>query len=245
MQRRCFASSSGGDESGPASSREELVDILTREYEEEVDNETTAMPPDLKELKTELEKEWKIVDDGAVTKMYRTSLEGNNNKIQISFHCQDTIEVVDDVPASSDYVDGDFATESNERTGGDGMDDDGDEIANPVRFTVTIAKAGKLIVMSCVADENASVQIQSVATTASDNLDAIHDNKNGGAVDPREYQGPEFTELAEDLQDSFHNYLEDDVGITEDLASFVTMYSDYREQVSYVEFLRNVKTILS
>ena len=48
------------------------------------------MPPDLVNLKNEVELAgWKIVDNDAMTRLYRTV---SNIKVQISFHCQDTVE---------------------------------------------------------------------------------------------------------------------------------------------------------
>jgi len=77
-----------------------LSDILTREYEEELENEASsgALPPDLESLKKALEVDWKIVTDGAMTKLYRTlSSTSPPSKVQVSFHCQDTVAVVSEL----------------------------------------------------------------------------------------------------------------------------------------------------
>ena len=58
------------------------------------------------------------------------------------------------------------------------------------------------------------------------------------------YQGPDFTELAEDLQDAFHTYLEEEVGVNKDVAAFISMYTDYKEQCQYVQFLEDAQNIL-
>src|SRR3569832_903317 len=103
------------------SSSSSLADILKREHTEEVENESTQMPSELQQLKTSLESEheWKIVDAGAMTKLYR-SIEGSM-KVQLSFHCQDTVEVLDD---DGDYLGGEAEAE-------EAMED---EAAGPLRF---------------------------------------------------------------------------------------------------------------
>jgi len=198
------------------STKQDLLDILTREHAEEIENDSTAVPTELADLKSNLENEWKIVEDGAMTRMVRSV---GASKVHVFFHCQDTVEVTDD----------------------EGYEEAADEeAAAPVRFTVTATKAGKTLVMTCIS-EDANAKIQSAAVTT-ENIDTIQ-QKSG--IDAGEYQGPEFTELAEDLQASFHAYLEEELGINEDVASFVAMQADLGEQINYVHFLEDVKSVLS
>ena len=99
--------------------------------------------------------------------------------------------------------------------------------------------------------EFAMPKIQGVAVATSEDVEAIHGTKRSpsagggsGGVDAYQYQGPEFEELAEDLKDAFHTYLEEEVGISEDMASFISMYSDFCEQIEYVGFLEDAKNIV-
>lgn len=55
---------------------------------------------------------------------------------------------------------------------------------------------------------------------------------------------PEFTELAEDLQESFQTYVIEECGIDEDVTAFISMYSDYREQEEYVQWMKTAVDIL-
>jgi len=55
---------------------------------------------------------------------------------------------------------------------------------------------------------------------------------------------PEFTELAEDLQESFQTYVIEECGIDEDVTAFISMYSDYREQEEYVNWMKTAVDIL-
>ena len=57
-------------------------------------------------------------------------------------------------------------------------------------------------------------------------------------------QGPEFTELAEDLQESFQNYLTAECGVDEDVTAFISMYCDHREQEEYVSWMKTAIDIL-
>ena len=197
-----------------------VVDLLARERAEEVD--TAVMPEDLKNLRIELQQDWKIVDDAALIKLYRTT--DDNKKVQVSFHCQDTVE--------------EEPSYDNE----DGNDQEEEELAVPIRFTVTVSKAGKTLVFTCLTTEELSLTIQSTAITTEDPTTV---QNNGGSVLSTNYQGPEFSELAEDLQDAFHSFLVEDIGISADLVSFITMYCDYKEQTEYVQWLEDAKALLS
>lgn len=200
-----------------------LADILGREHAEENDSGTLAVPDELARLQKQIEADWKLVDDGAMTKLHRTTTLGGGggaNKVQISFHCQDTVD---------------------EYAGDDGeVEEDDDVEPQPsVRFTVTATRAGKSLVWDCVS-RDAGVTIQGVGLTAED-VDLVQ--KTSGIAEHL-YQGPAFTELAEDLQDAFHVYLEEELGVDADLATFIAMYADYREQVQYVKFLSDAREMV-
>jgi complement component 1 Q subcomponent-binding protein len=199
--------------------QQNLVDILTREeQEEEVESGNLEMPQPLKDLKKELEADWTIAEDAATTQLFLKS-----SKVQVSFHCQDTVEPMDEVYEEEE----DDAEE--------------EEPSHPVRFTVTQSKAGKTLVISCLS-EFGQVKIESVTTTSA-SPDMVHAAQ--GVLEKVQYQGPEFTELAEDLQDSMAAYLEDELLVTTDVAAFVSMQTDYKEQVNYVQFLKDCKSIIS
>ncbi len=197
-------------------SSQALVDILAREEKEEKDTGNLQMPSDLADLKSSLEKTWKIVEDGATTNLFM-----KDKKVQISFHCQDTVE--EDM----------FDEEENEEES---------EPLNSVQFCVTVSKAGKTLVVNCLS-EYGEARIESVMTSAS-TPDAVHANQ-GNLPEKSQYQGPEFSELAEDLQEAFAVYLEGECGVNSDVASFVAMYSDYREQSQYAQFLKDVQSIIA
>mmetsp|Transcript_1235 Transcript_1235/g.1623 ORF Transcript_1235/g.1623 Transcript_1235/m.1623 type:complete len:273 (-) Transcript_1235:77-895(-) len=204
--------------------RDGLVDILTREFDEDRENGLAVMPAELKELQTQLAKDWKIVDsdDTGMVRMIKNTPAAGNLKVQLSFHCQDTVEA--DAPEGEDEE-----------------DEEAEEPSLPISFTVLATKAGQSMVIQCMSEEGAA-QIQSVAITNTETPEVITAN---GFISAQTYQGPEFTELAQDLQFSFQSFVEEDLGVNEDVASFIAMYCDYKEQSQYVNFLEQCKKIIS
>lgn len=193
-----------------------LVDKLSREYDEEMENNTTSMPEDLKKLYKIVEgRGWKIVEEGAMTRLFSTT---GPRKVQISFHCQDVTE------------------EEEEETP---EEEEPEEESTPgFRFTVTVSKAGKSMVFICIS-KNAECFIENLTVTSTDvsELDNF--------VPAKEYQGPEFHELNSDLQDAYDVFLKAEIGIDEEMNAFISMFSDYKEQLQYVDFLESSKKLLS
>jgi complement component 1 Q subcomponent-binding protein len=205
-----------------------LMDILAREEQEEVDSGNMELPKELAELKSDLEANWRIVDDGSAT----TQLFLKEKKVQVSFHCQDTIE--------EEEADIGGYEEDEEEEDVEEVEDE--ETMAPVRFTVTVAKAGKTMVFYCLS-EFGQLKITGMANTSSLTPDVVHAQQ--GVLEKNDYQGPEFIELAEDLQDAFGDYLEEECGVNSDVATFVAMYADYKEQKQYVQFLKDAQAIIS
>ena len=214
----------------------ELSDILTRELAEEESNGSSVMPENLAELKSQIEESWRIVDgdglggdassSGIVKLFKKEALEGSGSKVAIAFHCQDTIP--------SEEEGGGSLFDS--MTEGSGDDEEEEEEAVAVRFTVMISRAGKTMVYTCLS-EDAVTNVERVAMVDGDDIEDLITNN----VDPKQYQGPEFSELAEDLQQSLCEYIDEVAGVDTDVASFIAMYADYKEQSEYVDWLSKVK----
>jgi len=212
----------------------ELSDILTRELAEEEANGSSSMPDDLSELKSQIEESWRIVDGGVgvggggssgVVRLFKKEpLEGSGAKVAIAFHCQDTIPSEND-----DSVISLFDTEEKEE----------EEEPVAVRFTTMISRAGKTMVYTCLSEE-AVTNVERVAMVDGDDIEDFIAN----GVDEKAYQGPEFSELAEDLQQCLCEYIDEVAGVDTDVASFIAMYADYKEQTEYVEWLHRVKGMM-
>jgi complement component 1 Q subcomponent-binding protein, mitochondrial len=204
-----------------------LSDLLNREHTEEQENNSTGMPDALKDLHDQLTQSdgWKVVtdDNSAMTKLFKTV---DAVKVQVSFHCQDATERLAE-------------EEEHDDQGEDNQEQQEENAA--VRFTVSATKAGKTLFMVCIAqDSMVRIQNTAMAGTVQD-VDVLH----ASGVNSSLYQGPEFTELAEDLQDAFHAYLEDHLGVNADVATYIIMQFDYKEQCQYVKFLEETKGLLA
>jgi Mitochondrial glycoprotein len=223
FERRCFSSE--------ANVVDDLVGLLDREHKEEIENERTAMPEPLQRMQESLTESggWKIAsdDNSSITKLYKTV---DSVKVHVSFHCQDGTERLDEAEE-----------EEGENQDNEKEDNEDQEESASVRFTVSATKGGKTLFIVCIA-QDAMLRIQNIAVAgAVQDIDALHANGLNQGL----YQGPEFTELAEDLQDAFYAYVEDYLGINGDVATYISMQFDYKEQCQYVKFLEDAKSIIA
>ena len=156
-----------------------LLEILSREEKEEEELENLELPEDLMELKTTIEKSWKIVENNASTDLFKIDTL-SNNKIQVSFHCQDTIEDEQEDQNVYDDDDNDEELFSDDIDNDDDDDDDDmveEEEAAAVRFTVTVTNtAGKSLVFACFS-ELGKVCIDGVSTGGLSTPEYIHENQ--------------------------------------------------------------------
>lgn len=141
-------------------------------------------------------------------------LFSNSGKVSIHFHCQESL------PVEENY-------------------EDEEEASAPVRFTVTSSKAGKTLVMWCLSEGGVAV-VEGLAVSNADDADKIF----ADGIPSSAYQGPEYTELPEDVQLAFTDLLQTDLGVNSDVAVFIAMFADYKEQNQYVKFLTQVQSII-
>ena len=173
----------------------QLSECMDAELAEEEENETTTMPAFLQELKSQIEEDWRIVEgmsdeDGSAIRMIRKDTTAG--KVSIVFHCQDTVD--DD--GEADYEEEEEEAEEEEEE---------EESSAPNRFSVTLSKRGNTMVISCLSQGGQAI-VESVAVT---NEDADTVVANG--IDDQLYQGPEYSELSESVQDAFENFVREDV----------------------------------
>lgn len=216
-----------------------LPNLLQREIDEEAANPLNDMPSDLSELKDTLSAEWTIVEgntassstDSATVKMYKKENLLNGSKVTITFHCQDSLnpEELGFFQSAADTASDVMGVNGNDED----LDEDGED-STPIKFDVMISRAGKVMHLSCMS-EAAEVSIDGV--TISPSVEAIDDEDL--------YRGPMLEDLPEDVKDALDTYLEEECGISEDVAAFIAMYADYREQMEYIAWLKDVKNIVS
>lgn len=195
-----------------------LREIVKREMDEEKHSGNNVMPPELKELYDLVNNEWSIVDNessGIVT-LHKKGTSGG--KIAIQFHCQDTEEPP--------------AIEEEEEVM--------EESSNGLRFLLCVNKEGINMVFACLT-EGGDTNIETIVMR--DGVD-VEDGFNIRGTENL-YQGPEFVELAEDLQGDFISYLKTECGVDETVSAFISMYSDFKEQAEYFKWLTDVQKIIS
>lgn len=211
-----------------SSATDDLSAIIERELSEEEGNDT--LPPSLIDLKSTIEEDWTIVDStpgsdsSAYVKMYRKSSVPSGSKVVISFHCQDTM--VDEAREDDELLE-------------DETEDEEEEDAVAFRFRTTVTKAGRSMIFGCVSDEG-EVKIESLVVREGEEQEEPE-----GQYSDKLYQGPEFSELAEDLQESITVYLQEECGVDGDFAAFVSMYADYKEQTEYINWLKTLESFTS
>lgn len=227
----------------------ELGSILQREIEEE---EAAAaefdgkLPPELADLDAEIRRTWTVVEgisgigvgegetgSGATMRMFRKEVGSKGAKIGIVFRCQDT---EDDVRFDENEM---FEERPSDEEGAEE-----EESAQAVRFGVTVSKGGKTVVLQCRSDSEGQVNVESVVVRDGDAESVLAMLAGGEGVHAALYQGPEYTELAEDLQESLQRYIVKECGVDENVSAYITMYSDYREQEEYLSWMKTAIEIL-
>lgn len=265
---RHFSSGDAATELGSILQRE------INEETEAAEAHAGGVPPELADLRSDVARSWTIIDgitgigggsgetgSGATVRMFRKESGSKGAKIGIVFHCQDTEE---DAKFDEESFFNDEQVSS----------EDGDEEEPPqaVRFGVVVSKGGKTVVIQCRSGFELSVE--SVMVRDGDTESVLSELAGGEGLHASLYQvsfnvdscyashagipvltwssrfnrcvaqGPEFTELAEDLQESFLNYVVNECGVDEEVTAFISMYSDYREQEEYVSFMKTAIDIL-
>ena len=164
--------------------------------------------------------DWRIMSDSATIQMFKKEPISGGGKVSISFHCQDSISMDDMLPDDEELFE----------------DDEENSVA--FQFQVRVTRTGKTLVMNCVSmDSEASVERVFVEK------DSMASNTTN--LDAAVYKGPEFSELAQDVKESFTDFVQTDCGVNENVATFISMYADYKEQTEYVDWLNGVKAILN
>lgn len=205
-----------------------LSDVLDQEIAEEEESGNNGLPNDLAELKKDVEQLWTVIDappgqdSSGTVKLIRKAPTSNGSKVAVSFHCQDT--VVEDDPSVIDNAIDMLPSDEEEE----------EEESVSVRFTVLVTRMGKRMEFSCLSS-GGEPQIESIA---------IKKGEDGDVDDDNLYGGPEFGELAQELQDSLAAYMEDECGVNNDVASFVAMYADYKEQLEYLHWMKSVRSMI-
>jgi len=236
-QQSAFSSSSS------ASSTKDLAAILLRERkEEQTITRDSSISSTLSDLKSTVSKSWTIIDatdngGGATTRMIRKEPLSNGAKVTLTFHCQDTL--VEEEGTFAGMLDGVVGGMDNNNDNDDNEEEEEEELSAPIRFDATVSRAGTTLHLSCMS-EDALASIDRVTVFAGDDGD-----KHNGEMEEL-FRGPDLEDLPEDVCDALGAFLTEDwgCGVNEDVAAFIAMWADYREQAEYVEWLDGVRKIV-
>jgi len=236
-QQSTFSSSSS------ASSTKDLAAILLRERNaEQIITRDSSISSTLSDLKSTVSKSWTIIDatdngGGATTRMIRKEPLSNGAKVTLTFHCQDTL--VEEEGTFAGMLDGVVGGMDNNNDNDDNEEEEEEELSAPIRFDATVSRAGTTLHLSCMS-EDALASIDRVTVFAGDDGDKHNDEME------ELFRGPDLEDLPEDVCDALGSFLTEDwgCGVDEDVAAFIAMWADYREQAEYVEWLDGVRKIV-
>ena len=119
------------------------------------------------------------------------------------------------------------------------LEDEVSELAH-VDVNVVVAKDNK----ATGFDVSLSLIDSSFSVTAITNFEdaqiALSDSPEAAAQRDLKYSGPEFSNLAEELQEAVNQYLVSR-GVDQGLAEFILAYSGVKENNEYLDWLENFK----
>jgi len=207
---------SGSVRSGPNSLQVALSNELMEETaNDEVDSELEVMQKDIEKHFTIEE----TLGNGVVT----LKRKYNNEEIVVTFDCQDENE---ESALNDDFDVDKYYNEDNVE--GDDEDDEfpDEDLKYGINFTVTIKKKNSEMIAHCVADSTINVVSLKVSPVGDEN-------------DEQRYKGPPFENLSQAMQNALTNFLEDRK-VDANLSSFILLYSQYKEQKEYVQWLKSL-----
>ena len=148
----------------------------------------------------------------------------NNEEIVVTFDCQDENEE----SALNDDFEKYYDEGDNIEVDGDDEDDDfpDDDLKYGINFTVTIKKKNSEMIAHCVADSTINVVSLKVLPVGDKNNEQL-------------YKGPPFENLSQPMQNALTNFLEDRK-VDANLSNFILLYSQYKEQKEYVQWLKRL-----
>lgn len=135
------------------------------------------------------------------------------------------------------------ATQEGENVNEDDYDSLSDNFANVNVVVVKNADQSAVSLELLMNLQEGSFYVDSVTPFESAEA-ALNDSAEAEVKRELVYHGPPFSNLDEELQESLEAYLESR-GMTEELASFIGAYSEYKENQEYVQWLNKMKQFFS
>jgi len=204
---------------------------LTQKLSEEIqfESESAAVTQDpefIKEFKAK--SPWKIEDVAGHDEITLARQFGNEN-IRMMFSIAD--------------IDTQQAYPNEEEEGAPAEENEEQAVSYPIRVSISITKtdAAGVINVDAICQDGAFL-VDNISfytdTKVGTELTAEADWKRRGL-----YIGPHFDQLDPAVQEAFEKYFEER-GIDESLAMFIPEFAEHKEQLEYVQWLKNVQAFI-
>mmetsp|Transcript_23671 Transcript_23671/g.69276 ORF Transcript_23671/g.69276 Transcript_23671/m.69276 type:complete len:229 (-) Transcript_23671:251-937(-) len=198
----------------PVRAASTLLDSLASEIEHEKEALAEGMEPDLAQVMESLGRRMTIQDEPGSTEVSLVSGSERPEQITIKFNVKDV--------GANDMLD-EFEPE-------EGEEEFENADISTVPFSVDVRKGDHTLRFHCVTGGE-DLTIDEVEFEPKD---VDYDTS---------YMGPEFNDLDDSLIDGFHDYLQE-IGVDNEVTSFVMGYSEHKEGKEYAQWLQNVKGFL-
>lgn len=230
----------------------QLATILAEELVEEKQN--CFAPDEFEDLKASVERAFPVIEDTPGIKDVVLRRSANGEEWVVKFNIDDLMN------SSMDDFEDQLDANGNPMIEGRSADGEEEEedLVGALNFTVTVTKGGNngglrfdLIAGDPLMEEPSEtprmITIDKIVyyNTAEDmaQADTAPSRPGETSTGTRTGVAPQFDELAEELQESFYGYLEQN-GITNEFAEFLMMYADLKEQKEYVGWLDGIATFV-
>ncbi|KAL7449912.1 LOW QUALITY PROTEIN: hypothetical protein ACHAWC_001922 [Mediolabrus comicus] len=204
-----------------SSAANNLGSILQREINEEEEaaaDYSGGLPPDLAELQRDVAENWTILE--GIQGIGSDGETGSGATVRMFKKTAGSNGAKIGIVFHCQDTEEDIPFDESSLFEDQGQDDDEEEPAQAVRFGVTVSKGGKTVVLQCRSGGDGEISVEGV-TMESQRMPFWHW-----------------------LQESFQHYVEQECGVDEDVAAFIAMYADYREQAEYVTWMKTAIDIL-
>jgi complement component 1 Q subcomponent-binding protein, mitochondrial len=180
---------------------------------------------DLEELHDKINKIFELEETAGNMEVSLVG-EVKGDSIRIKFDAQGTVDVEEEYDGEDDDEETDESEPVDYDAEGDEDEEEEDELPG-IRFVAEITRDNAGLQFECVASSNLTIERVRFLTDFAKDVDTENF-----------YYGPNFIDLELDLQESLYKYLAER-HIDDELASFITQYSDLKEQREYLSFLEN------
>ncbi|CAM9139019.1 unnamed protein product [Choristocarpus tenellus] len=185
-----------------------------------------SMDEGLKKVLDEMKAKGVSVKDEpgkSVVRLHTTGLGGE--KVMVEFDCQEEGD-------GDEWLDNEDDDEEVEAAMDAAMEDDEDVDDTGYNFLATITKGSDKLVFTGTATSCISLSTVACCPPGMDHKDTSL------------YEGPVFHELDSELKEGILGYLQER-NIDDNMAAFICMYADHKEQSEYTQWLKQIKQFVT